>query len=154
MTEPTFRLNGKPVPLPADPQRRLISLLRDGAGLLGPREGCGIGRCGTCLVLIDGRPVNACLVFAGRLAGRSVVTAEGLGPEADDIRAALADEGAIQCGYCTPGLLIALHAALSQAQGEEDVAHDLIGQLCRCTGYGGHRRVIARLVRERTNAAG
>lgn len=141
-----FWLNGKPCPVPDEPQKRLVALLRDDHALSSAREGCGIGRCGSCIVLLDDRAVNACLVMAAQLPGKHVTTAEGLGAEADPIRAALAASGAVQCGYCTPGILVSLYAALQEGKNAAQAEEDMIGNICRCTGYGGLRRAIAALL--------
>lgn len=143
----SFRLNGTEVATEAAPDRRLLAILREDFGLTGAREGCGIGRCGACLVLLDGGPANACLVLAGRLDGRVVTTAEGLGPEADAVRAALAEEGAVQCGACSPGLVVAMSwlAAQPEPADEAEAVTALAGQLCRCGGYRGTLRAAARL---------
>lgn len=137
-------LNGAPHPLPDDPQTRLVRILAD-AGLADAREGCGIGRCGSCIVLLDGVPVNGCLVMAGQLAGRAVTTAAGLGARADGVRSALAQAGAVQCGYCTAGVLVSLVAALERGSGPTEPERALIGNICRCTGYAGLREAIAAL---------
>jgi carbon-monoxide dehydrogenase small subunit len=142
-----FALNDKPVALDAPADRRLIDLLREDLDVIGPKNGCAIGRCGACLVLVDDRPVNACLVLAGRLPGRRVVTVEGLGAAAEPVRDALARAGAVQCGYCAPGLVTALTwlAARDPRPTESEAEALLAGQLCRCTGYGGLRRALAML---------
>jgi carbon-monoxide dehydrogenase small subunit len=144
-----FTLNGARVATEAAPDRRLLAILREDFGLLGAREGCGIGRCGACLVLVDGAPVSACLVLAARLDGRRVVTAEGLGPEAAPVRAALAAGGAVQCGYCAPALVVAVSWLAGQPKGlaETEAVTALAGQLCRCGGYRGTLRALA-LLRE------
>ncbi|PZQ50818.1 MAG: ferredoxin [Rhodovulum sulfidophilum] len=142
-----FTLNGAPVSVEAAPDRRLLAILREDFDLLGAREGCGIGRCGACLVLLDGAPVNACLVLAARLAGRAVVTVEGLGAAAAPVRDALAAGGAVQCGYCAPGLMVALSWLARQPAGlaEGEAVTALAGQLCRCGGYRGTLRALAAL---------
>lgn len=148
--EVAFRLNGVEVVAEAAPDRRLLAILREDFGLVAAREGCGIGRCGACLVLVDGVPANACLVFAARVAGRAVTTAEGLGAGTDAVRAALAEEGAVQCGACSPGLVVAMSwlAAQPDPGDEAEAVTALAGQLCRCGGYRGTLRAAARL-RER-----
>ena len=141
-----FEVNGAAVEVGAPPTRRLLDILRDDLGLTGAKPGCGIGRCGACVVWLDGAPVNACLVPAFRLAGRSVTTVEG--SVADDaVSRALAEEGGVQCGYCTPGLVMTLRWLHAQAPRPTLAEAELlaVGHLCRCTGYGGIRRALARL---------
>jgi carbon-monoxide dehydrogenase small subunit len=116
-----------------------IDLLRDGLALNGTKYGCGEGVCGTCTVLLDGEPVRSCLVLASRLHGRTVVTVEGLGRdgEPDHLQTAFARAGAVQCGFCTPGMLLSARALLAAnpTPTEHDVREALAGNLCRCTGY-------------------
>lgn len=143
-----FTVDGAPVEVTAAPDRRLIAILREDLGLTGPKEGCAIGRCGACVVLVDDRPVNACLVLAARLEGRIVTTVAGLGARAAAVQAALAEAGAVQCGYCAPGLVVALTALIERTDPPADgaeVGRALAGQLCRCTGYGGLRRALGAL---------
>ncbi|MER2251086.1 2Fe-2S iron-sulfur cluster-binding protein [Methylorubrum podarium] len=139
MSPPRFRLNGRDVAPPDDPARSLLDILREDHGLTAAKPGCRIGRCGACTVLMDGRPVNACLVMGYRLDGAEIVTADH--PEASSdvaiVRAALIDENAFQCGYCAPGFVLALAALLGRASevGEAEIRAALAGNLCRCTGY-------------------
>lgn len=141
-----FTVNGRVVEIEVPATRRLLDILRVDLGLTGSKPGCEIGRCGACTVWLDGVPVNACLVLAMRLDGRDVTTVEHL--DADDFVAqALAEEGGLQCGYCTPGLLMTLRW-LCAADPRPTVAEAeelLSGHLCRCTGYGGIKRAVARL---------
>jgi carbon-monoxide dehydrogenase small subunit len=134
-----FELNGQPFSVEANPETRLLDLLREHFGLMAAKPSCGIGRCGACTVLADGRPVNACLAMAWQLEGRRIVTAEGLdGVEtAMTIRAALVAENAFQCGYCAPGFTIALTALLTENPDidEAGLRAGLAGNICRCTGY-------------------
>ncbi len=134
-----FTLNGRPASLEAPPAARLLDVLRGPLGLTGTKEGCGEGECGSCTVLLDGAPVNACLVLLGQVEGRSVTTVEGLGDPAglSPLQEAFVKEGGSQCGICTPGFLVsaeALLAAIPQP-GETDIREALAGNLCRCTGY-------------------
>lgn len=142
----TMTLNGAPAEFEGSALDRLIDHLPD-AGLTGPRKSCGIGRCGACMVLLDGMPVNACLLPLGRVMGRAVTTAEGLDRRADAVIARLAEHGAVQCGYCTPGMLVGLVAALEDPAhpDAEEVEQRLTGNLCRCSGYAGLRQAIAEL---------
>ena len=116
-----------------------LTLVRDILGLKGAKEGCGIGECGACTIVVDGKAVNACLMFAAQLDGRDVKTVEGLGQdeELDPIQEAFVEKNAVQCGYCTPGLLMSTHALLQQTQNpdEQTIRRAVAGNLCRCTGY-------------------
>jgi carbon-monoxide dehydrogenase small subunit len=142
-----FHLNEQAVALELLPDRRLIDILREDFGLMGPKNGCGIGRCGACLVLVDDQPVNACLVLAAKLCGRKVVTIEGLGTAAEPVRDALAHAGAVQCGYCASGIVTALTWLAMGRPGITVPQAELMltGQICRCTGYGGLRRALRKL---------
>ena len=134
-----FELNGEPVSVDGKPEMRLLELLREHFGLMAAKPSCAIGRCGACTVLVDGRPVNACLMMAWQLEGRSIVTAEGLDriEVANVVRAALVAENAFQCGYCAPGFTIALTALLMDDPHIDEAALlvGLAGNICRCTGY-------------------
>ncbi len=135
-----FQLNGSPVSVEAPADISLLKLLREPLGLTGTKEGCGIGECGACSVLLDGRLVNACLTLAASAGGRSVVTIEGIrgadgGP--NDLQQAFIDAGAVQCGYCTPGMVLAGEALLAQTHHptRQQIREAIAGNLCRCTGY-------------------
>lgn len=142
MTQP-FRLvatvNGKPVDLFVPPNRRLLDVLRDDLGLTGTKEGCGEGECGACTVLLDGRPVNACLVLAGEASGHEITTIEGLSQNGrlHPLQEAFLEAGAVQCGFCTPGMILAAKALLDVNPDPdlEAIRTALSGNLCRCTGY-------------------
>jgi carbon-monoxide dehydrogenase small subunit len=144
-----FEVNGAAATLETEPGRRLSDILREDLGLTGTKVGCAVGRCGTCMVLIDDNPCNSCLVPAFRLDGRRVRTIEGLveGAASDAVKRALAEEGAVQCGYCTPGLVVALTSLLVRQPEAPpaEIEGQLAGHLCRCTGYGGIKRAVARL---------
>ncbi|MDN2579568.1 (2Fe-2S)-binding protein [Aquibium sp. ELW1220] len=135
----SFRLNGEERSLMAAADRRLIDVLRDDMVLTGAKEGCGVGRCGACTVLLDGEPANACLLMLWQFEGRDVVTPEGLDAETDAaiLREALAAENAFQCGYCAPGFVMALLSLLRRNPdaNEADIRAGLEGNICRCTGY-------------------
>lgn len=134
-----FTLNGQPRTTEAPDHWTVLDLLRDGLELLGTKYGCGEGVCGTCTVLADGRPIRACLVLAAYVRGRALVTVEGLEADGrlDPLQIAFAERGAVQCGFCTPGVLLAAKALLSDTPqpSAHEVREALSGNLCRCTGY-------------------
>ena len=135
----TFTLNGQPRDLPeVDGSQSLLSLLR-GLGLTGPKEGCGVGECGACTVLVDGLAVDSCLLPAAKVQGRTVLTVEGLaqGQRLHPLQEAFLEAGAVQCGYCTPGMLMSAAALLRRTPrpSQEQIKEVLEGNLCRCTGY-------------------
>ncbi|MEY2580658.1 MAG: aerobic carbon-monoxide dehydrogenase small subunit [Ilumatobacteraceae bacterium] len=135
----TLNVNGTDYPVNVDAGRNLVSVLRTEIGLTGTKEGCDDCECGACMVLIDGAPVNSCSYLAAQAAGRAVLTVEGVmvGTELHPLQQALLDEGGVQCGFCTPGMIISATALLSQnaSPTEEEVRIGLSGNLCRCTGY-------------------
>jgi aerobic-type carbon monoxide dehydrogenase small subunit (CoxS/CutS family) len=145
-------LNGVAARIPADPAQRLSSALRT-HGLTGLKEGCLEGECGACTVLLDGEPVCSCLMLAAQAGGRRIETVEGLagasGPS--DLQRAFVDEGAVQCGYCTPGMIIAAEGLLRRtpAPTEAEIRRAIAGNICRCTGYANIVRAIARTASER-----
>jgi len=116
---------------------RLLDFLRDDLGLTGAKEGCGMGECGSCTVLVDGRSVCSCLVLVGQVLGSEVETVEGLADSAPDLQQAFVDHQAVQCGYCIPGVLMSCHGLLRRTPEptDEDIDGALAGNLCRCTGY-------------------
>jgi aerobic carbon-monoxide dehydrogenase small subunit len=134
-----FTLNSTQVSREVPNHRLLLDLLRDDIGATGTKEGCGTGDCGACTVLLNGKPVNSCLVLSGELDGADIVTIEGLklGPELHPIQKAFLQDGGAQCGYCTPGMLMMSKALLDENSNptEEDIRFALSGNLCRCTGY-------------------
>lgn len=143
-----FVLNGKVVVIQSDPLRRLLDVLREDFGLTGAKEGCGEGECGACAVLIDGQLVNSCLTPVGMVAGREVLTIEGYRETARyrAVAEAFVAEGAVQCGICTPGMIMATEALLSHNPNPSDaeIREGLAGNLCRCTGYNMIVRAVAR----------
>jgi carbon-monoxide dehydrogenase small subunit len=135
----TFELNGKTVTVTTHPLRRLLDILRDDLRLTGTKEGCGEGECGACAVLMDHHLVNACLVPAISLEGRSVLTIEGYRETEcfTVLSDAFARAGSVQCGFCTPGMVMAAEALLRRSPHptEKEIREGLSGNLCRCTGY-------------------
>lgn len=129
-------VNGETVERTVEPTRRLIDVLRDDLGLTGTKDSCGRGDCGACTVLIDDRPVLACLTLAARV-DAPIRTIEGLAAETVRLREALADNGGLQCGYCTPGMVVRCAVLESLSVGTDDLRDQLAGNFCRCTGYSG-----------------
>ena len=132
-------VNGQLHQLAVNPYRTLVEVLREDLGLTGTKQGCGEGDCGACTVLLDGVAVNSCLVLAVQAEGRQITTIEGLArPDAlHPIQQAFVDHGAIQCGFCTPGVILRVKSFLDEnpAPSEAEVRHGIAGNLCRCTGY-------------------
>jgi carbon-monoxide dehydrogenase small subunit len=134
-----FLVNGETVEVVVDTRDTLLDLLRDRLGLTGSKEGCGNGNCGACSVLLDGEPVNACIVLASEVTGQPVVTIEGLASTGrlHRVQQALIDVSGTQCGFCTPGVVISAAALLDRNPhpSHDDIRRALAGNLCRCTGY-------------------
>jgi aerobic-type carbon monoxide dehydrogenase small subunit (CoxS/CutS family) len=139
-----FRLNGRPVSLQTDGTRKLLWVLRNDLELTGTKYGCGEGVCGSCTVLVDGRAVHACQADVASVQGKEVVTIEGLarGDRLHPLQQAFHDHGALQCGYCTPGMILGAVALLqaNQRPTREQIVQGMEGHLCRC---GAHQRIIA-----------
>ena len=138
--ECTLDVNGSLTTLQVAPSARLIDVLRDNLGLTGTKEGCGNGECGSCTVLLEGRPVNACLLVALEVEGRAITTIEGLlgpGGKLSPVQQAFVEAGGIQCGSCTPGMIMSATALLeaNPAPTDAEIRDALVGNLCRCTGY-------------------
>ncbi|HTO95157.1 MAG TPA: (2Fe-2S)-binding protein [Bacteroidota bacterium] len=132
-------LNGSLQQLDVPPNMTLLDLLRDEIGLTGTKRGCDAGECGACTVLLDGRAVNSCLVLAPQVSGREVLTVEGLAPLGTlrPLQEAFLDHGAVQCGFCTPGMLMSAKDLLDHTAdpSETEIRQAISGNLCRCTGY-------------------
>ncbi|KIL99399.1 4-hydroxybenzoyl-CoA reductase gamma subunit [Paramagnetospirillum magnetotacticum MS-1] len=148
-----FTLNGRKVEAEVEPRTLLVALLRDGFGLTGTHVGCDTGQCGACTVHLDGRAVKSCLVLAAQADGRDVLTIEGVaeGETLHPLQAAFRDRHALQCGFCTPGMVMSgldLVAHLDRAD-EDAIRHGLDGNLCRCTGYRPIVEAIAQTIREK-----
>ncbi|MEM3420763.1 MAG: (2Fe-2S)-binding protein [Candidatus Hadarchaeum sp.] len=133
-----LNVNGKNYEVEVKPHWTLLQVIRDKLGLTGTKYGCGTGECGACTVLIDGKPMTSCLVLAASAEGRKIVTIEGISSDKlHPIQEAFIEEGAIQCGYCTPGMILTAKALLEKNPHptEEEVRRAIDGNLCRCTGY-------------------
>ena len=144
----TLDVNGVAYEEEIEPHRTLLSVLRTELGLTGTKEGCDDSECGACMVLVDGRPVNACSFLALQAGGRAVQTVEGLakGGELHPLQTAFLEQGGVQCGFCTPGMLMSAKALLDQnpSPTEAEIKRHLGGNLCRCTGYAGIVRAVKR----------
>jgi carbon-monoxide dehydrogenase small subunit len=134
-----LQINGRPREVDATPDQTLLAVLRDALGIFDVKEGCGEGVCGACTVLLDGRPVSSCLVLSGTIRGRSIVTVKGLEREGGlhPLQEAFVRHGAVQCGFCTPGMLLTALVFLEThpRPSRDEIRHALEGNLCRCTGY-------------------
>lgn len=134
-----FTLNGKETVLTTAANRRLLDILREDFGLTGTKEGCSIGECGACTVLVDNKAVNSCLIPAGQVNGSDIITVEGLAKNGTlhPLQENFLKHGAVQCGFCTPGMLMSAYALLIEKPhpSEEEIKEAIAGNLCRCTGY-------------------
>ena len=135
----SLTVNGKTHTIEVEPRRLLLDCLRDDLEITGPKEGCGVGVCGACTVMVDGRLVSACLELAIRCDGSEILTIEGLAGDGglDPIQQAFIDHGGFQCGICTPGMILSTRALLdwNPDPDDEDIRQWMMGNLCRCTGY-------------------
>lgn len=134
-----FKLNSKMVEVNASPLKRLIDVLRDDLKMTGVKEGCGQGECGACMVLLDGETINSCIYPVGMADGREITTIEGLActPQFKILQESFETEGAVQCGFCTPGMIISAYALLKKNPhpSDDEIKEGISGNLCRCTGY-------------------
>ena len=135
-----FKLNGETLEVDVEPHLTLLQLLRDRLGLMGTKEGCGMGECGTCTVILDGQAVNSCIFPAFETDGKEVTTIEGISGSRGvlhPIQKAFIDYGAVQCGFCTPGMVLSAKALLDEnpKPSEDEIRNGIAGNLCRCTGY-------------------
>ncbi len=132
-------VNGRPIEREIEAGMRLLDFLRDELHLTGTKEGCGEGECGACTVLLDGQAINSCLLLAVQADRKEILTVEGLlkGNDLHPIQQAFVEEGAVQCGFCTPGFIVSTYALLKSktAPSDEEIKTALTGNLCRCTGY-------------------
>ena len=150
--EAVLSVNGSSYPVEIEPHRSLLSVLRGELGLPGSKEGCDDSECGACMMLLDGEPVNACSYLALQAEGREITTVEGLAPagELSPLQRTFLEHGGVQCGFCTPGMLISAAALLAEdPDPSEDAIRDgLAGNLCRCTGYQPIIRAVQRAAAE------
>ena len=139
-----LHVNGRAMPVDVDPNRTLLSVLRDDLDLTGAKYGCGEGECGACTVLVDGAPVRSCQKKAGSMAGKKIVTIESLAPggKLHPVQQAFLDAGALQCGYCTPGMIMSAVALLRKKPNptDADIISGMEGNICRC---GTYQRIVA-----------
>ncbi len=135
----TFTINGEPEQIDVPSNMTLLRMLRERLGITGTKNGCSAGECGACTVMINGEPVNSCMILAVECDGSEIVTVEGLSENGNlaPIQEAIMESGGIQCGFCTPGILIASQALLNRNPNpnEAEIREALVGNLCRCTGY-------------------
>jgi carbon-monoxide dehydrogenase small subunit len=147
----TVNVNGVTERLQVPSNLTLLQMLRDELALTGTKNGCSAGECGACTVMMNGEPVNSCLVLAVEADGANIVTVEGLSREGqlDPLQEAFVEEGGVQCGFCTPGVLISARALLNRKPNpsEEDIREALVGNLCRCTGYVRMVRAVQKAAR-------
>ena len=147
-TDYVLTVNGIDYPISADSSRNLLGVIRSEVGLTGTKEGCDDCECGACMVLLDGRPINSCSYLAAQAAGREVTTIEGLrdGADLDVLQRTLLEEGGVQCGFCTPGMVMSARALLDRTPqpSDDEIRIGLSGNLCRCTGYA---KIVAAVMR-------
>lgn len=145
-------VNDKHYALEIDPRERLLDVLRKCLGLMGTKEGCGEGECGACTVIIDGKTVNSCLVLAAQVNGSVITTIEGVGNRRNPhpVQKAFVEVGAVQCGFCTPGMVLSAKNLLDKTShpSDEEIGIALSGNLCRCTGYDKILRAVKLAAKE------
>ncbi len=143
----SFRVNGEPYELEIEPHRTLLEVVREDLRLAGAKEGCGTGDCGSCSMIVDGRLVTSCLLLAAEADGSDIVTIEGLAQDGrlHPLQQAFIDHGAVQCGFCTAGIILAAKCLLDENPhpSEEEIRRAIAGNLCRCTGYSKIVQAIA-----------
>ena len=148
----TLTVNGTPYPIEVEPGMTLLYAVRDEVGLTGAKEGCDDSECGACMMLLDGKSVNSCSYLALQAEGREITTVEGLagGDGLHPLQTAFLQEGGVQCGFCTPGMLVSATALLrdNPRPTEEEVRIGLSGNLCRCTGYDGIVKAVLRVAHD------
>jgi carbon-monoxide dehydrogenase small subunit len=134
-----FTVNSKVYEIAVRPSQTLLDVIREDLGLTGTKEGCGLGECGACTVIMNGKTVNSCLVLAVEADGKEITTIEGLadGDRLHPVQQAFLDEGGLQCGFCTPGMIMSAKALLDENPDptDDEIRHGITGNLCRCTGY-------------------
>jgi aerobic carbon-monoxide dehydrogenase small subunit len=134
-----FTVNNKPCEVAVRPSQTLLDVIREDLGLTGTKEGCGLGECGACTVIMDGKTVNSCLVLAAEADGKEITTVEGVadGDRLHPVQQAFLDEGGLQCGFCTPGMIMSAKALLDENPDptDDEIKRGIAGNLCRCTGY-------------------
>lgn len=134
-----FTVNGNPVSLMVDPNARLLDVIREDLGLTGTKEGCAVGECGACTVIVDGKAVTSCLILAASMEGKTLVTIEGVAKDGvlDPVQEAILRNHALQCGFCTPGFVMSAKALLDEnpRATRQEILTAISGNLCRCTGY-------------------
>ena len=154
----SFTLNGKPCQVEVKPHQRLLDMLRDDLRLTGTKEGCGIGECGACTVIMDGKAVTACLVPAPAVDGRNVVTIEGVGCDGklDPVQEAVLENHALQCGFCTPGFVMSATVLLERGEQltRDAIRKHMAGNLYRCTGYENIVNAVEKVNKENMTAEG
>ncbi|MDQ6819232.1 MAG: (2Fe-2S)-binding protein [Actinomycetota bacterium] len=153
----TLKVNGIACPVEIDPHASLLRTVREQVGLTGAKEGCDDSECGACMMMLDGEPVNSCSYLALQAEGREITTVEGLAApgELSELQSAFLEHGGVQCGFCTPGMLISAASLLRHTQEptEEEVRIALAGNLCRCTGYDGIiKAVLATAAKDQATA--
>ncbi len=153
-----FELNGNQVRVSAEPNKTLLYLLRDDLGLTGTKDGCSSGDCGACVVMLDGRPVNSCMVLAAQAEASSVMTIEGLEKDGElhPVQRTFGETWAFQCGYCTPGMLVSCYALLESNDNptREEILTAIAGNFCRCTAYQGVVKAVEQAAAELRAANG